>query len=151
LFQFGHRHIQVLSNESHFGPAYPNIAPCRAGAAPAALQALEMQSRGIPRIFFIAVHIIYFTGRQTAGELQIENVEFRNALIWRNYLRHSALRTIRGGIRFGWNFRRLVLAKLRLLGYQRIIKSWGLSVNLAVFVVSNILKSLLPTSKIAVP
>lgn len=69
----------------------------------------------------------------------------------RFYLRHSGLRTIRGGIRFGLNLRRLTLPKLRLLGYQRMVKSWGLSINFAVFAVPNILKSLLPTSIVAVP
>jgi hypothetical protein len=63
-------------------------------------------------------------------------------LAWWFYRRHSGLRTIRGGIRFGLNLRRLLPPKLRLLGYQRIVKSWGLSINLAVFAVPNILKSL---------
>jgi hypothetical protein len=57
------------------------------------------------------------------------------------YLRHSGLRTIRGGIRFGVNLRRRAEPKLRLLGYQRIVKSWDLSVNLAIFALPNILKS----------
>jgi hypothetical protein len=38
---------------------------------------------------------------------------------------------------------RRVEPKHLLLGYQRIVKSWGLSANLAVFAVPNILKSFL--------
>jgi hypothetical protein len=59
-----------------------------------------------------------------------------------NYLRHSGLRTIRGGIRFGLDLLRLALPKHRELGYQRIATSWGLIVNLPVFAVPNIIKSL---------
>jgi hypothetical protein len=43
---------------------------------------------------------------------------------------------------FGLNLRRRVEPKHLLLGYQRIVKSCGLSINLAVFAVPNILKSL---------
>jgi hypothetical protein len=57
------------------------------------------------------------------------------------YLRHSGLRTMRGGIRFGLDLWRFALPKHRLLGYQRIAISCGLSVNLPVFAVPNIVKS----------
>jgi hypothetical protein len=43
----------------------------------------------------------------------------------------------------GLDLQRLVLPKHLLLGYQRIVKSCGLSINLAVFSVPNILKSLI--------
>ena len=57
------------------------------------------------------------------------------------YRRHSALRTIRGGITFGLDLIRLVPPKLRLLGYQRTVKSWGLSTVASFFSLPNIVKS----------
>jgi hypothetical protein len=60
----------------------------------------------------------------------------------RNYLRHSALRTIRGGIRLGRDLCRLELPKHRLLGYQRIFISCGFIANFTVFAVPNITESL---------
>ena len=60
-----------------------------------------------------------------------------------DYLRHSALRTIRGGIRLGLDLRRLSTPKHLLLGYQHITISCGLTVNLPAFAEPNIIKSLL--------
>jgi len=54
------------------------------------------------------------------------------------YRRQSALRTIKGGIWAGLGFRRLPLTQLRLLGYQRIVKGWGLKVNPFFFSLPNI-------------
>jgi hypothetical protein len=56
-----------------------------------------------------------------------------------NYLRHSALRTIRGGIRFGRDLRRPLLPKQRELGYHRIAISCGFIANLPVFAVPNMI------------
>ena len=58
------------------------------------------------------------------------------------YLRHSALRTMRGGMRLGLDLRRLELPKQRELGYQRIAINSGLIATLPVFAVSDITKSL---------
>jgi len=65
FFQLGHGHIQMLDDKPYFGPAYPDIALSRTGAAPAALQAFEMQARSIPQIFSIAVHNGHFTAENT--------------------------------------------------------------------------------------
>jgi hypothetical protein len=69
----------------------------------------------------------------------MQNLEMSDA---ENHLRHSALRTMRGGIRLGLDLRRFVLPKQRALGYQRIAISCGLIANLPVFVVPNITESL---------
>ena len=78
FFQLCHWYIQVSGDESNFGPAYPDIALGRPGAAPAALQALKMQARGIPLVFTI-IHGIYLTKKTHSVnyEFKIENLELR--------------------------------------------------------------------------
>jgi hypothetical protein len=53
--------------------------------------------------------------------------------------RHSALRTIKGGICWGLTFRLPGLTQLLLLGYQRIKNSFGFKDNLIFFSLANIL------------
>jgi len=60
----------MLRDEPHFRSAHPDIALSRAGAAPAALQALEVQARGVPGNFVIVViHKGYFTAKNAIREL----------------------------------------------------------------------------------
>jgi hypothetical protein len=69
----------VSGNEPYFGSRNPDIAPSWAGAAPAAPEALEMQTGSVPFIFTI-IHGIYFTkkGHPVNYEFRIENLELRN-------------------------------------------------------------------------
>lgn len=54
------------------------------------------------------------------------------------YRRHSGLRTMRGGICWGRRLRSPIRWQLRLLGYQRIVKSFALRRNLSLVSQSNI-------------
>jgi len=54
------------------------------------------------------------------------------------YRRHSALRTINGGMRSGLNLRWRLLEQLLLLGYQRTVNSLIFKGNLSFFNLPNI-------------
>lgn len=56
----------------------------------------------------------------------------------KDYRRHSALRTINGGMCWGLSLRRVGLAQLLLLGYQRIVNNSIFKGNLIFFNFSNI-------------
>ena len=59
--QFFDGHFQEIGNEADFGPAEPNIALLRPGAAMPALQTLELQSGRIPGNFILTkIHNEYF-------------------------------------------------------------------------------------------
>jgi hypothetical protein len=77
VFQILHRHIQVACNEPDFGSAHPDISLGRACAAPPALQALKVQTRGVPFGFVIAaIHSSYFTAEHAeSAEKTNENLK----------------------------------------------------------------------------
>ena len=55
LPQLPHRYIQKIGDEFNLRPSHPDIPLPRPGAAPAALRTLKMQTRNIPRSFFLGL------------------------------------------------------------------------------------------------